>query len=138
MIVGRINIRYRYVMYDVLCCHEYASMQATSKLQQGVIATICRPAAFTPCRRVECTPPADMKLSILDNRGAGGWIRLSVQVRAPFNCQHCVPYGCCRPLQSIWYANAACVECLAPHYWRVCAHLYIVCSVSQSRLHWYL
>lgn len=32
------------------------------------------------CRRVECTPPSDMKLSIMDNRGAGGWIRLSVQV----------------------------------------------------------
>ena len=33
-------------------------------------------------RRVECTPPADMKVEISDNRGAGGWIRLNVQVWA--------------------------------------------------------
>jgi hypothetical protein len=41
------------------------------------------------CRRVECTPPADMKLSILDNRGAGGWIRLSVQVKNAILCVFC-------------------------------------------------
>jgi hypothetical protein len=37
----------------------------------------------TQYRRVECTPPTDMQISVMDFRGAGGWIRLNVEVSPP-------------------------------------------------------
>lgn len=42
----------------------------------------------TQYRRVECTPPGDMQISVMDFRGAGGWIRLTVDVSA-------LPADCC-------------------------------------------
>ena len=43
-------------------------------------------------RRVECTPPEPLLVSINHNYGPGAWLRIVVSVRAPLSCTPtCMP-----------------------------------------------
>jgi hypothetical protein len=39
-------------------------------------------------RRIECTPPEDMKVSVMDFVGSNGWLRLSIEVSPCLGHQH--------------------------------------------------